>query len=246
MSEEIVKVIVESGYFYLSTQSSHYPHRRAVWGNRIFVTGPRGTNWGTELLKFRDFIRFSQNYFTQITKMTYWKQPLPLPHKREKEMSWGGGIALWDTGRTRWPQGPTNPTQPHASWSGSSYRGTNYAGFPMPPSVSYRYERLPSLEGRGQYGYLRCIEGVHMQYASSGYGERLPFHIHPSRLAALHASQINEPLTRSGLAQWHTDGNPIREVMLTHREGVTAVVPITGYGPGIITTTARNFSLPML
>lgn len=117
---------------------------------------------------------------------------------------------------------------------------------PMPPSVSYRYRRVVNISGRKLYGYLRCVE---MQFAGFNtvlLGERLPFHVHPSMLPNLHSLQIAEPLNRSGMVAWHNANSAIREVIFTFREGVLQLHTVSGYQQGVVTTTARNFSLRVI
>ena len=243
---EICKIIIESGFFWLKSQAPNYPHRRARWGNRIFLLGPSGTDWSVPALVFREFIRFSQNYFTQIDSLRLWILPLPLPDLREGELPWGAATFLWDNGGSLWPANPTITPPPYRDWEGASYRGTARANYPLPPSVSYRYPRESSLGGRKHYGHLRCIERRFGPLDGERVGERLPFFVPESLLDDLHAQQITEPLARSGLNAYHDAASPIREVLVSHRRGSTSIHEVTGYGLGIVLTTARNFSLPMI
>lgn len=247
MSTEVCKIIIESGYFWLKNQQIYYPHRRACWGNRLFLRGAVGTDWTAEALRFRNFMRFSQNYFTQVDRLRYWVLPGPLPDQREGDMDWGGAITLWDNGGLLWPGNPVSVGEPHRSWSGTLYRPAGAGNRPFPPSVAYRYERsTPTLGGRGFYGYLRCVERRFDPYEGQLGGEKLPFFVAESLLDNLHATQIAEPLSRSGANVWHADGNPVREVVIAHRRGSTSVHEVSGYALGITLTTARNFSLPVL
>ena len=243
---EICKIIIESGYFWLASQQSYYPHRRARWGNRIFLSGPSGTDWTDPALVFRDFIRYSQSYFTQIDSLRLWVLPLPLPDLREGDQDWGAATVLWDNGGSLWPGNPTSVGPPHINWSGSIYRGAGAGNRPFPPAISYRYPRLSALGGRQHYAHLRCVERRFDPEGGPLGGEKLPFFVSESLLDDLHAQQIQEPLTRSGLNAYHGSGSAIREVLVSHRHGVTDTNEVTGYGLGITLTTARNFSLPVL
>jgi hypothetical protein len=243
---EICKIIVESGYFWLKSQQASYPHRRARWGNRIFLLGPTGTDWEGPALKFRDFVRHSQTHYTQIDSLRLWVLPLPLPDLREGDLPWGAATLLWDNAGSLWPANPTTVGPPHRDWSGTFYRGTTVGNAPTPPAVSYRYPRLSSLGGRQHYGHLRCVERRFTSPSAYLIGERLPFFVPESWLDDLHAQQITEPLVRSGLNTYHNEASPIREVLVSHRGGVTATHVVEGYGLGITITTARNFSLPVL
>ena len=243
---EICKIIIESGYFWLASQQAYYPHRRARWGNRIFLSGPTGTDWSVPALKFRDFIRYSQTYFTQVDSLRLWSLPLPLPDLREGDQDWGPATFLWDNGGSLWPANPTSVGLPHIEWSGGSYRGTREGNRPLPPALSYRYPRQSSLGGRQHYAHLRCIEHQFDPWDGAYGGERLPFFVDGSLLDNLHATQIAEPLVRSGLNEYHDSASAIREVLVSHRDGATSTWEVTGYGQGITITTARNFSLPVL
>jgi hypothetical protein len=243
---EICKIIVESGYFWLKSQAAGYPHRRARWGNRIFLSGPTDTDWSVPALVFRDFIRYSQNYFTQVDSLRLWVLPLPLPDLRESDLPWGAATCLWDNGGALWPDGPGSVGPPHDGWTGTYYRGTGMGNYPFPPAVSYRYARESSLGGRQHYGHLRCIERRFGVPSNQLTGERLPFFVDVSMLDDLHAQQITEPLARSGLNAYHDGDSPIREVLVSHRRGSTSIHEVAGYAVGIAITTARNFSLPVI
>jgi hypothetical protein len=243
---EICKIIIESGFFYLASQQRYYPHRRARWGNRIFLVGPTGTDWEGPALVYRDFIRYSQNYFTQIDSLRLWVLPLPLPDLREGDLPWGPATYLWDNGGSLWPGSPIGVGVPHINWSGTLYRPAGAGNRPFPPAVSYRYPRLSGLGGRQHYAHLRCIERRFDPYSGTTGGEKLPFFVDGSLLDNLHATQIAEPLVRSGLNEYHDSASAIREVLVSHRDGATSTWEVTGYGQGITITTARNFSLPVL
>ena len=243
---EICKIIIESGFFWLASQQIYFPHRRARWGNRIFLSGPSGTDWAGPALVFRDFIRFSQTYYTQIDSLRLWVLPLPLPDEREGDLPWGAATYLWDNAGALWPDNPAYVDPPHINWSGQAYRGTLDGNRPLPPAVSYRYPRQSGLGGRQHYAHLRCVERRWGPWSGRLGGERLPFFVPESWLDDLHDQQIQEPLTRSGLNAYHDAGSAIREVLVSHRDGATSTHEVVGYGQGITITTARNFSLPVL
>lgn len=243
---EICKVVIESGYFFLASQQAYYPHRRARWGNRLFLRGPNGTDWTVAALRFRDFVRFSQNYFSQIDRLRYWVLSEPLPNIREQDMDWGVPVTLWDNGGMLWPYNPFSAPPPYGDWSGGNYRGSGFGQVPLPPSVAYRYERNNGQGGRKLYGYLRLIESQFSPRGGAESGEKLPFFVPEGLLSSLHAVQITEPLSRSDLDTYHGSGSAIREVTVSHRGGVTSVHEVSGYVQGVSLTTARNFSLPVL
>jgi len=244
---EICKILIESGYFFLSNRKPWFPHRRAVWGNRIFLRGPAGTDWGAEALRFRDWICEAQGWYSQVVLLRYCVRVEPLPNIRPQDMDWGMGNPVWDVGRGPWPDDPVYPAPPYAAYTGQRHRGLGWENVPLPPSVAYRWERhTPTLGGRKHYGYLRYVERQVFRGTSLEAGNCLPFFFAPSRLAWVHTRQIATPLATTGADAWHTTGNPVREIVISHRGGSTSVHEVEGYSVGVAQTTARNFTLPVL
>jgi hypothetical protein len=231
-----IRVFILVGYF--GDLSVGYGPRRFRWGFRFFfyVSDSAAADAAAEACW--QFVREGLTYINQLDKL-WWEQADIDWSKPVHEQSWGPGKTLYDHAGQRYAT-----YDPYAWWSGSLRGGTTYPDYPHPPYLALRWERYaPSLGGRKHYGYCRSV--LWRFCINSGYQQQWHSLFAMHDVAGAFAFHITQSANLSGITAYHS-GTGDREILLSYRGAALSEHSVTEYRNGGYTTTARNFSLPVV
>lgn len=232
-----IRIYVLVGYF--GSASVHWiGDRRFRWGFRFFfhVADAAAADDAAEVSW--QFVRNGLTHINQLDLLKWetadidWSLP-------PQGQAWGPGRTLYDHAGQRYPTWDIS-----AYWSGSPRGGTTYNDYPHPPYLALRWEKFaPTLTGRKHYGYCRSV--LWRFCAQGGYQQRWASLFAMHDIAGAYAFHIAQSSAIAGITAYHSGGSN-REILLSYRAGVLSEHAVTEYRNGGPTTTARNFSLPVV
>jgi hypothetical protein len=232
-----IRVFVLVGYFFPLVPS--IGPRRFRWGFRFFfrVEDAAAADDAAEVAW--QFVRNGLTHLNQLDRL-WWEQAdidWSLP---PQDQAWGPGRTLYDHSGMRYP-----PPPDYSAWHWGAIRGGGgYNTYPHPPYLALRWEKhAPTLSGRKHYGYCRSIRLGYVQNDGTGQGTYSLFA--PVDVTSAFAFHITQSASISGITAYHSGGTD-REILLSYRSGSLSEHAVTEYREAGYTTTARNFSLPVV